>query len=130
MRSAIFPVAIALTTLTAMAKPTMDVGGLLTDTNGHTLYTFAYDQPGKSNCGSACTALWYPYRASAAQVGEGRFTIVERADGIRQWAMDGRPLYLYRGDVRPRDVNGDMLGWPWHVVRFDGRIDQPPELAR
>ncbi len=129
MRRVMLLVAMALASITAMAKPTMELAGLLTDATGRTLYTFAYDRPGKSNCNFACTALWFPYRASTSEHGEGRLSIVERADGIRQWAIDGRPLYLYGGDVRPRDVNGDMPGWPWHVVRLDGKTDESPDSA-
>ena len=121
--------AMALASSTAAAQPTTENGGLLSDANGRTVYTFEYDRPGKSNCNFACTVLWFPYRASTSEQGDGRFSILERADGIRQWAIDGRPLYLYAGDVRPPDANGDMPGWPWHVVRLDGKTDESPDSA-
>ncbi len=86
-------------------------------------------RPGKSNCNFACTVAWFPYGASTSERGEGRLSIVERPDGIRQWAIDGRPLYLYTGDVQPRDVKGDLPGYPWRVLRLNGTPDEKSDPA-
>jgi len=43
--------------------------------------------------------------------------LVSRADGQRQWAYDGKPLYTYSEDSTYGDVNGDNVGSVWHVVR-------------
>ena len=125
-----FLAALALASVAATAQPPAVTDGLMTDQNGRTLYTFAYDGPGKSNCNFACTVAWYPYRASASERGEGRLSIVERPDGIRQWAIDGRPLYLYTGDVQPRDVKGDLPGYPWHVLRLSVKLEVKSDPAR
>jgi predicted lipoprotein with Yx(FWY)xxD motif len=36
----------------------------------------------------------------------GEFTVHRRADGTRQWAFRGAPLYSYKGDTESGDVNG------------------------
>jgi predicted lipoprotein with Yx(FWY)xxD motif len=92
-------------------------GGVLTDRDGYTLYTFDYDQANRSNCSRECLKGWTPLRASAADRPSGRLSIVERANGDLQWALDARPLYLFDGDLRPGDVSGERLGWAWHAVR-------------
>ncbi|MEP6899018.1 MAG: hypothetical protein ABI870_10850 [Rhodanobacter sp.] len=43
--------------------------------------------------------------------------MVKRADGIRQWVYLGQPLYLFAGDARPGDLDGDGVNGSWHVVR-------------
>jgi predicted lipoprotein with Yx(FWY)xxD motif len=50
--------------------------------------------------------------AVAANRPRGEWSIVQRADGVRQWAFQGKPLYMYVGDVRFGDLNGmDEPGW-------------------
>jgi predicted lipoprotein with Yx(FWY)xxD motif len=109
-------------------------GGVLTDRDGHTLYTFDYDQANRSNCDRECLKGWTPLRATASDLPSGRLSIVERANGDLQWALDGRPLYLFDGDRRPGDVFGERLGWAWHAVRgyptpslLDTQPNDPPE---
>jgi predicted lipoprotein with Yx(FWY)xxD motif len=48
---------------------------------------------------------------------DGRMSLIYRADGQRQWAYDGDPLYTYAEDSMRGDVKGDDVGGVWHVVR-------------
>ena len=41
---------------------------------------------------------------------EGEWTIVERTDGTKQWAYEGKPLYLYIEDKAAGDVTGEGKG--------------------
>jgi predicted lipoprotein with Yx(FWY)xxD motif len=43
-------------------------------------------------------------------------TTVERKDGAKQWAKDGKPLYFWMGDTEPGETNGDGVGGVWHVA--------------
>jgi len=42
---------------------------------------------------------------------------IERKDGSKQWAKDGKPLYFWVGDTEPGETNGDGVGGVWHVAR-------------
>ena len=105
--------------------------GVLTNPDGFTLYTFDYDETNKSNCYLACLGSWTPLQASDADRPSGRLSIVERRTGGRQWALDGRPLYLFNGDINPGDVRGERLGWAWHPIPAyprPGILDAPARV--
>src|SRR5918996_4417675 len=82
----------------------------LTDAKGMTLYTFGKDQPGVSNCNDNCAKNWPPLMAPANAKPMGEWTIVTRADGSRQWAYKGMPLYLWVKDKAPGDNTGNNVG--------------------
>ncbi len=109
-RTALLTLSLALAPLATMAAE------MLTDSNGMTLYTFDKDTNGVSTCYDDCAVKWPPYLAMADQtMGEG-WTIVERTDGTRQWAYDGKPLYFFAGDKAKGDKAGDGLGGVWHII--------------
>ena len=86
--------------------------------NGMTLYVFDRDEPGKSNCYNDCADSWPPFFAAAGATSPGKgLSIIQRADGSRQWAKDGRPLYFWIGDTQPGDTTGDGVGGVWHIAR-------------
>jgi predicted lipoprotein with Yx(FWY)xxD motif len=75
-----------------------------------TLYTFAKDMPGVSNCNDNCAKNWPPLAAAADAQPMGDWTIVTRADGSKQWAYKGLPLYTWVKDQKPMDATGDGMG--------------------
>ena len=79
------------------------------------LYTYDKDQPGKSNCIAACAAAWPPLQAKAGAKPMGKWTLVARADGSRQWAFGGKPVYTYSHDAESR-ATGDGMGGVWHLL--------------
>ena len=60
------------------------------DFEGRVIYA-----PARKNvsCDAQCRATWKPVQAPAVARPIGTWTIVDRDDGIRQWALDGAPLY-------------------------------------
>ena len=92
-------------------------GGLMTNAEGRTLYTFDKDSAGRSVCNGSCAVAWPPFVAQDDAKNNGRFTIVIRNDGARQWALDGKPLYYFVADARPGDFRGDGQGGVWHVIK-------------
>lgn len=100
------------------AVKTAEIGGkeVLTDANGMTLYTFAKDTPGVSNCYDDCAVKWPPLFAADDAKDEGEFTVVTRKDGTKMWAHEGWPLYLWINDKAPGDTTGDMVGGVWHTA--------------
>ncbi|MHB1207922.1 MAG: hypothetical protein ACYCZX_20320 [Rhodospirillaceae bacterium] len=77
------------------------------DPKGMTLYTYAKDEPGKSNCVADCTATWKPLAPIANAKPSGMWSIIARADGAKQWALAGKPLYTYVKDVDPGSIAGN-----------------------
>lgn len=54
----------------------------------------------------SCVAVWPPVLAAADAKPVGRWTVVDRPDGGKQWAYDGMALYTSSLDKRPGDVLG------------------------
>ena len=101
----------------AGAATTMEKDGVLRDESGRTLYLFAKDEAGKSNCVEACLAKWPAFVAKTDAKPNGDLTVVTRNDGSKQWALKGKPLYYFAGDAKAGDINGDGMGGVWAVIR-------------
>ena len=79
---------------------------VLTNTKGLTLYTYEKDEAGKSNCTGDCIKDWIPVHPIANAKPIHNWTIVSREDGSKQWAHNGKPLYLSIKDKEGGDVMG------------------------
>jgi predicted lipoprotein with Yx(FWY)xxD motif len=105
-------------TVAAASVPRHDAQGLLVDGAGHTLYRYDPDgASGHSRCSGSCAAVWPPYLADGGARAAGGFSVTARADGSRQWIYRGHPLYLFVGEDKPGDRDGDGVNGSWHVVR-------------
>ncbi len=93
------------------------VGKVLTDPKGMTLYTFDKDSAGTSACVGPCAVNWPPLAAAADASPVGDFSVIDRADGTRQWTHRGMPLYGWVKDGKPGDVTGDGFNGVWRVAR-------------
>jgi predicted lipoprotein with Yx(FWY)xxD motif len=109
------------------ALKTGKAGGatVLTNAKGFTVYTFAADSPGKSNCNGSCAAYWPPVTGSpsAAPGIPGTFATITRADGTKQVTWNGHPLYTYVGDHGPGQASGNNLnvnGGLWKEIVVSG----------
>jgi len=81
------------------------------------LYTYADDPREKPTCVTQpCTDHWAPYQAAQLAKPLGDFSVVDRGDGLFQWAFKGKPLYSYDGDTEPGDANGNRLDGKWHAA--------------
>ncbi|MBV4489212.1 COG4315 family predicted lipoprotein [Pseudomonas oryzicola] len=102
----------------ASAQHAMEKGGMLVDPAGMTLYTFDKDAGGKSMCNGDCASNWPPLMVKANdEAAEGKWTVVMRDDGSKQWAYDGKPLYTFIKDKKAGDMTGDGLKDVWHVAK-------------
>jgi len=78
---------------------------------------FDGDAAGKPTCvKDECATHWPAVFAAQIAKATGDFTVVDRGDGMFQWAYKGHPLYSYDGDVEPGDTNGNGRGGKWHVA--------------
>ena len=97
--------------------PAMTANGMLTGSNGMTLYTFDKDAAGKSMCNGPCATNWPPLYAKDGDVASGNYSIITRDDGKKQWALKGKPLYFWAKDMKAGDKTGDGFNNVWHVAK-------------
>jgi predicted lipoprotein with Yx(FWY)xxD motif len=113
------------------------LGNILVSSQGRTLYMFSRDSGTMSACTGACAVNWPPLRASGKPtVGNGaRASIVSttaRSNGKRQVTYNGHPLYLFKGDNKPGDTNGEGLtafGGSWFALSPTGNQVSPPAAS-
>ena len=110
-----------------VATASTDLGEVLVDGEGMTLYMFDDDSPGESTCYDDCAANWPPLvvddQAQAdGDADEGLLGTTEREDGTTQVTYDGWPLYHWAGDGEPGDTDGQGVGDVWWVLAPDGTV--------
>jgi predicted lipoprotein with Yx(FWY)xxD motif len=104
------------------------LGKILVDSQGHTLYLFEKDTGTKSTCTGACAEQWPPLGASGKPaVGSGlsasKIGTTPRSDGAAEVTYNGHPLYLFAGDSKPGDTNGQGItafGGGWFALSAAG----------
>jgi predicted lipoprotein with Yx(FWY)xxD motif len=98
------------------------LGTYLVNQTGFTLYYFMNDAPGNdiSRCNGKCAEIWPPFYAETLTVANGLnaadFTSQLRADGKKQTAYKGWPLYFYSKDTKQKDAYGQGFNKVWFVV--------------
>jgi predicted lipoprotein with Yx(FWY)xxD motif len=116
-------------TATTLDLASSNLGQILADSNGRSLYLFEADTGTNSTCTSpGCVAEWPPLIANGTPaVGAGlpanELGTTPRADGHHQVTYAGHPLYYFAGDTQPGTTGGQGLndnGGLWYVVHTDG----------
>lgn len=97
--------------------PVVIKDGMLVTPDGKTVYVYDKDTaPNKSACYKKCPAEWPPLFTLPDDAAKGDFTIVERDDGMTQWAYKGKPLYHAKTDKKAGDKTGE--GKPdWQIAK-------------
>ncbi len=102
---------------------TTDLGEILVDASGYTVYLFTPDAQGDSTCYDECEANW-PVVAEVTAVGDGLdeslLGTTTRTNGDVQATFNGWPLYYFAGDAAAGDVNGQSLNGVWWVIDAAG----------
>ena len=102
-----------------------DLGEVLVDGEGRTLYLFDADEQAASTCYDDCAANWPPLLDDDPVAGEGTddglLATTEREDGQTQVTYDEWPLYHWIGDEQPGDVEGQGVQDVWWVMAPDGQ---------
>ncbi len=102
-----------------------ELGEVLVDTDGMTLYLFTNDSDGQSACYDDCATAWPPLTVDAEPVAgdgvdAGLLGTTERDDGSLQVTYDDSPLYTWASDSDPGDVTGQGVNDVWFVLTPDG----------
>ncbi|HXG36178.1 MAG TPA: hypothetical protein VNL15_04350 [Dehalococcoidia bacterium] len=113
----------AATAVTVASRSHPQLGTILTDAQGKTLYTFTPDPPNGSACTGDCAQRWPPLTLrsgtpTASSGVTGRLGTIQRTDGSTQVTYDGKPLYYFAADAAPGDANGQGVGNVWFVVKL------------
>jgi predicted lipoprotein with Yx(FWY)xxD motif len=125
---------IAASTATRVSAATVGVrhtslGRVIVDSKGRTLYLFEKDTSRRSACSGQCAQFWPPlltHGAPVARTGVKKSLLgkIRRADGTQQVTYAGHPLYLYVGDSKPGQTNGEgsqEFGAGWDVLSASGK---------
>lgn len=104
---------------TVVEVATTDLGDILVDGEGMTLYVFDNDDVDTSACTEGCLGTWPALVAESVSAGDGvsaELGTFTRADGDAQVTANGLPLYTYAADTAAGDVAGQGVGGVWWVV--------------
>ena len=104
---------------------TSDLGEILVDGEGRTLYLFTPDEAGTPTCYDDCALAWPPLLAEGditvgAGLDDSDFTTATRTDSGDQVKIGTWPLYYFAGDAAPGETNGQGLQGIWFVVSPSG----------
>jgi predicted lipoprotein with Yx(FWY)xxD motif len=100
-----------------------NLGKILVNSKGRTLYLFQADSGTTSACADACAAAWPPLTSATPKIGKGAkaslASTATRSDGKPQVIYNGHPLYTYSGDKKAGNTNGqgvNAFGGLWYVL--------------
>jgi predicted lipoprotein with Yx(FWY)xxD motif len=108
------------------AAKTFDLGLLLVDGTGYTIYRYDRDtpRPSRSNCTDACAAKWIPVKPGTLapiDVDQSLIGQITRDDGSALQTLAGWPLYHFTGDQEPADTSGQGADQAWYPIAPDGK---------
>jgi predicted lipoprotein with Yx(FWY)xxD motif len=103
-----------------------ELGILLFDLSGHTLYRFAGDKGSVSSCYGPCAKSWPPAltegKIRAVDVPRNLVGTTKRKDGTIQLTYDGHPLYTHSGERQGKSDGAGVrdFGAKWYALRRSG----------
>lgn len=111
----------------AVAKSS-ELGPVLVDSEGFTVYDFHKDKGTTSACYGACAKGWPPLTTSGAPKAmsgaeAAKLGTTERNDGTMQVTYAGHPLYTFVEDTKPGETKGNdvsAFGGQWYALKANG----------
>ncbi len=102
------------------------LGKILTDHAGNTLYFFTKDAYDTSACVDGCLDNWPVFYAESpsldSELNADDFGSIDRGNGVMQTTYKGWPLYYFVNDENPGDTNGEAVINSWFVAKPDYTI--------
>jgi predicted lipoprotein with Yx(FWY)xxD motif len=106
-----------------------NLGKVVTDASGRTLYLFEKDTRHHSACSGACAAYWPPLLSHGKPVARGGakqslLGTIRRANGALQVTYAGHPLYRYIADTKRGETSGEgsvLFGAGWDALTPGGK---------
>ena len=111
-----------------------ELGTVLVDASGRSLYLLTSDEPSVSTCSGGCARAWPPLVTVGDPVaGEGvngdHLGTITREDGSVQVTFNGRPLYYFASDQKPGDAKGQGVAGVWFTVSTAGEPAGQPSAV-
>jgi predicted lipoprotein with Yx(FWY)xxD motif len=105
------------------------LGSILVNSTGRTLYLFRADVGATSSCSGAWAVAWPPLLATGTPIAGTGLTASKvgtntRSGGSQQVTYNGHPVYLYIGDKKAGEVNGQgvtAFGAAWFALTPAGK---------
>jgi predicted lipoprotein with Yx(FWY)xxD motif len=106
-----------------------NLGRIVVDGKGRTLYLFEKDTRRRSACYGQCATYWPPLLTHGTPVArpgvkQSLLGTTRRANGSQQVTYSGHPLYRFALDTKPGQTKGEGLqdfGGGWDVVSPAGK---------
>jgi predicted lipoprotein with Yx(FWY)xxD motif len=107
---------------------TPDLGKVIVDAEGMTLYDFHKDKGTTSSCYGECAVAWPPLltKGEPKATGGAQQSLLgttKRKDGTLQVTYNGHPVYGFVEDKKPGETNGndfDGFGAEWYALEPNG----------
>lgn len=106
-------------------------GTVLVAANGKTLYRYTIDSKGVNRCtrNATCAKYWPQLLVKAgvkptagAGLSASLLGTISAKNGMRQITYAGFPLYMFAGDSKAGQVNGQGFEKQWYVVNTKGAL--------
>jgi predicted lipoprotein with Yx(FWY)xxD motif len=118
----------ATTAAVVKVTNTDDLGKVIVESKGMTLYDFHQDKGTTSSCYGACAEAWPPLLTSGKPKATGGaesslLGTTKRKDGTMQVTYNGHPLYGFVEDKKPGETNGNdvsAFGAEWYALEPNG----------
>jgi predicted lipoprotein with Yx(FWY)xxD motif len=118
----------ATTVAIVKVMDTPDLGKVIVDSKGMTLYDFHKDQGTTSACYGECAVAWPPLLTTGEPKAMGGaeqslLGTTKRKDGALQVTYNGHPVYGFVEDNKPGETNGndfDGFGAAWYALEPNG----------
>ena len=109
------------------------LGQILVDGNGRTLYLYEADKSVISTCYGDCASVWPPLLTGGSPVAgpgvnQSLLSTTKRSDGSLEVVYGGHPLYYFVSDKQAGDTTGQAItsfGANWYVISAaGGKVDK------
>jgi predicted lipoprotein with Yx(FWY)xxD motif len=114
------------------AKAVANLGAVLVDEEGRTLYVFAPDRGREVTCVSECATVWPPLKVEAGQKASASGQVKPSLlgsdpdpEGGEVVTYAGWPLYTYVADTSPGTATGQAVnlnGGYWYAIAPSGKV--------
>jgi predicted lipoprotein with Yx(FWY)xxD motif len=113
----------------AVSTAKTNLGKIIANGNGRTLYLFEKDKRGKSACSGACASYWPPLITHGKPMAAGGakqalLGTINRSNGSRQVTYAGHPVYTYLLDTKRGQTKGEgstLFGAGWDALSPGGK---------
>jgi predicted lipoprotein with Yx(FWY)xxD motif len=119
----------AMAPVTVKTAKVANLGNVLVNGSGLTLYRYTPDKKGTSVCTGACAKYWPPLLVTGKAkpvagtgVTASKLGVIKRSNGQMQVTYGGYPLYRYSDDSKTGQAKGQGEESAWYAVATSGAL--------